>query len=83
MPTQKDWLNDHIPAYMQSAPDTIETRAFIETMLFDFDGVWPLHEKLWPGSNVRIWLTDSMHAKLMAEILILRAVSAPRNMHRD
>lgn len=68
---------------MQSAPDTIETRAFIETMLFDFDGVWPLHEKLWPGSNVRIWLTDSMHAKLMAEILILRAVSAPRNMHRD
>ncbi|KAG2746813.1 hypothetical protein P692DRAFT_20738687, partial [Suillus brevipes Sb2] len=71
-PAQKVWLNDHIPRYMQWAPNSEETRAFMVTMFFEFNRVWPLHEKLWPGSNTRIRLSDSMRAKLMAEILILR-----------
>ncbi|KAG2108880.1 hypothetical protein DEU56DRAFT_920426 [Suillus clintonianus] len=71
-PVQKDWLKDHIPQYMQWPPTSDETITFVQTMLIDFDHMWPLHQKLWPGSNVHILLTDSMHAKLTVEMLILR-----------
>ncbi|KAG2121983.1 hypothetical protein DEU56DRAFT_760499 [Suillus clintonianus] len=71
-PVQKDWLKDHIPQYMQWPTTSDETITFVQTMLIDFDHMWPLHQKLWPGSNVHILLTDSMHAKLTAEMLILR-----------
>lgn len=74
-PVQKDWLKDHIPQYMQWPPTSDETIAFVKTMIIDFDHMWPLHQKLWPGSNVHILLTDSMRAKLTAEMLILRGVS--------
>ncbi|KAG1720512.1 uncharacterized protein EDB91DRAFT_1088814 [Suillus paluster] len=72
-PVQKDWLKDHIPQYMQWPPTSDETITLIQTMIIDFDRMWPLHQKLWPGLNIHILLSDSMRAKLMAEMLILRA----------
>ncbi|KAG2109147.1 hypothetical protein DEU56DRAFT_762469 [Suillus clintonianus] len=76
-PVQKDWLKDHIPQYMQWPPTSDETITFVQTMLIDFDHMWPLHQKLWPGSNVHILLTDSMHAKLRRDADSSREYQGP------
>lgn len=75
MPAQVEWLKECLPAYMTHHPKSEETRHLIETMLTEFDALWPMYQELWPGCNTNAPLTNNTCAKLLAKTSIYRAVS--------